>query len=418
MPNSWLHILESLFNHASIGILVVKPDGKISNANPFLLNLFGYDSEEELIGKEVEVLIPKRFDHKHRKYRENYSHRPENRAMGIGLDLYGVNKSGIEFPIEISLGHYRTPDNGVYVFAFVSDISKRKAIEQDILLQKEILKSVNKKMEELNNDLEKKVETRTKQLRDLMRQIEASRDELSKALNKEKELSDMKSRFVSMASHEFRTPLSTILSSASLLAKYTSAEEQDKRDKHIQRIKNSVNNLSGILDEFLAIGRIENGQISSHPVSFNVKDHMETVLSELDHMISNKIHLKYEHEGREDVYLDPSLLRNILLNLLSNAVKFSHQNGDVIIKTKVIGEKELVLTVQDFGIGISEEDQVHLFERFYRAKNATNIQGTGLGLHIVANYVKIMNGHIEWESALEKGTKFNIYLKMNEQKAS
>lgn len=412
----WENIFESLFNHASMGILVVNPEGKIAAVNPFLLNQFGYATPDLLIGETVEKLIPKRFQKHHVHNRKDYSRKPENRAMGIGLDLFAVKENGEEFPVEVSLGHYPV-NNGIYVFAFISDITRRKEIENDVLLQKEQLKRINKQIEELNNNLEKTVEKRTEQLRILMRQIEVSRDDLSKALNKEKELSDMKSRFVSMASHEFRTPLSTILSSASLLAKYTGADEQEKRDKHIQRIKNSVNNLSGILDEFLAIGRIENGQISAHPCEFNLKNHIEAIISEMDALISNNQVIDYTHTGLENIYLDPSLLRNIVVNLLSNAIKFSHPGGQIVVKTDYSTPSTFILSVQDFGIGISEEDQLHLFERFFRAKNVTNIQGTGLGLHIVANYIKIMDGQIEWNSELEKGTTFKIHfnLKTEEQ---
>lgn len=405
-------IYEALFQYASMGILVADPEGKIVMVNNFLLKQFGYDDQSELIGKTVETLIPSRYGHAHTKHRDSYVKKPEQRSMGIGLDLYAAKKNGDEFPVEISLGHYKSTI-GVYVIAFISDITKRKEIEKDVLRQKEELKQINKEFEELNNNLEKQVEKRTKQLKTLMSQVEASRDDLSNALNKEKELSDMKSRFVSMASHEFRTPLSTILSSASLLGKYTSGEDQEKRDKHIIRIKNSVNNLSGILDEFLAIGKIENGQITAHTCLFNAKELINTICSEMDMLVLQNQHIIYEHSGEENIFLDPSLLRNVIVNLLSNAIKFSHPNGEIHINTETDGD-EFTLSVSDQGIGISQEDQLHLFERFFRAKNATNIQGTGLGLHIVANYVAIMNGKIEWNSELEKGTTFKITFKLEE----
>lgn len=406
-------IYEALFQHASMGILVADPGGKINMVNQFLLKQFGYEHEEELIGQMVETLIPKRYGHAHEKHRADYAKKPEERSMGIGLDLFAVKKNGDEFPVEISLGHHRS-SIGVYVIAFISDITKRKKIETDVLNQKGELKKINQEFEELNNTLEKKVEKRTLQLKKLMSQVEASRDDLSNALNKEKELSDMKSRFVSMASHEFRTPLSTILSSASLLGKYTTGEEQEKRDKHIQRIKTSVNNLSGILDEFLAIGKIENGQITARPVKFNAKELISNIVSEMDALILLNQNIEYVHTGDENVYLDPSLLRNVIVNLLSNAIKFSHPNGEIIITSNNTQPNTFVLTVTDHGIGISEDDQLHLFERFYRAKNATNIQGTGLGLHIVANYIDIMNGKIEWKSELEKGTTFKITFILSE----
>ncbi len=397
---------EALFQHASMGILVANEKGQITMANTFLLDQFGYPTPDELVGKPVEKLIPTRYKHDHSRYRDKYVEHPSPRAMGIGRDLFAIKKDGSEFPVEISLSHYESGGEK-FVIAFVSDITKRKEIEQDVILQKEKLAEINKKIEELNDELEQKVELRTGQLKELMQEVEASRDELSKALNKEKELSDLKSRFVSMASHEFRTPLSTILSSASLLAKYTEKSEQPNRDKHILRIKSSVNNLTGILNEFLSIGRIEDGKIQAHPQPFNLKDISSGVCSEMQSLVIHGQVIEYSHEGAEEVILDPALFRNILINLLSNAIKFSQPGGKITVATSV-GRKRVGLTVSDTGMGISKDDQQHLFERFFRAANATNIQGTGLGLHIVGRYIELMEGKIEFQSELEKGTTFKL----------
>jgi signal transduction histidine kinase len=240
-----------------------------------------------------------------------------------------------------------------------------------------------------------------------MHQLEQSKEELTKALSKEKELSDLKSRFVSMASHEFRTPLSTILSSASLVAKYTETDQQDKRDKHIHRIKNSVNNLTDLLNEFLSIGKIEDGKIVAHYTEFNIKEMLGIVCAEMESLVKPGQHIQYTHTGDEMVYLDPNLLRNVILNLLSNAIKFSPESGTIVINTSRANE-EITITVKDSGIGISKEDQEHLFERFFRGTNATNIQGTGLGLHIVGKYIELMDGQISYSSELEKGSEFII----------
>ena len=268
----------------------------------------------------------------------------------------------------------------------------------------------NQKIEELNDALEEKVDLRTSQLQQALQQIEASRDELTKALSKEKELGDLKSRFVSMASHEFRTPLSTILSSASLLAKYTESVEQDKRNKHILRIKNSVNNLTDILNEFLSIGKIEDGKIEVRHVGFNVKEFIHAICNEMQTHAKSQQKIVYEHAGDEWIKLDSSLLRNVIFNLLSNAIKFSHEDGIILFNSET-GKDFFRLCIKDNGIGISKEDQVHLFERFFRASNVTNIQGTGLGLHIVSKYVELLDGHIQFKSELEKGTSFTITFK-------
>ena len=400
---------DALFQHASLGILIVDQKGDIILANNFLLKQFGYEEASELIGKKIEVLIPSRFRKHHVGYRQGYTSHPQNRPMGLGMDLFGVKKSGEEFNVEVSLSNYKSNDVS-YAIAFVNDITKRKLIESEILQQQNKLEDANLQVEKLNNELEQKVALRTNQLEEAMRELETSKEELAQALDKEKELGDLKSRFVSMASHEFRTPLSTILSSASLVAKYTQTEEQEKRDKHIQRIKSSVHNLTDILNEFLSIGKIEDGKIITHYSNFSVKELLTNVCSELQGIAKKTQQINFNHSGDTNVYLDMTLLRNIFINLLSNAIKFSAEDG-VIEVNSTVSANDVVFEVKDHGMGISIEDQEHLFERFFRAKNATNIQGTGLGLHIVGKYVELMEGKIECKSELEKGTTFIITFK-------
>ena len=397
---------QALFQYASMGILVADSKGTILMANNFLLKQFGYYDPLEIKGKKIEVLIPNRYHHKHVGHRAEYDANPRPRSMGLGLDLYGLQKDGTEIPVEISLSNFIS-NNEHFTIAFISDISKRKEIENSVLFQKEELASINAKIEELNNDLEEKVELRTQQLKQTLQQLQESKDELSKALSKEKELSDLKSRFVSMASHEFRTPLSTILSSASLVAKYTQTDEQAKRDKHILRIKSSVSNLTDLLNEFLSIGKIEDGKVMAHMVEFNIKELLQSICTELQAIAKPRQKIVLAHTGDTLVTLDPSLLRNVLINLLSNAIKFSPEGGLISVASET-KEKYISLRIKDSGMGISTEDQEHLFERFFRGKNATNIQGTGLGLHIVAKYIELMDGQINFESELEKGTEFII----------
>lgn len=402
---------QALFEYASIGIVVTDSNGQIEMVNHFLMSQFGYSETRELVGKKIEVLIPRRYEKVHHKHREEYNKKPEPRSMGIGRNLFAINKSGVEFPVEVSLSNFETND-GMFVIAFVVDITLQKSIEASLLHQKNQLEINNKKIEELNDALEEKVDQRTSELQLAMEQIEASRDELTKALSKEKELGDLKSRFVSMASHEFRTPLSTILSSASLLAKYVESSEQEKRNKHILRIKTSVNNLTDILNEFLSIGKIEDGRIEVRYNFFNVKEFLNNICTEMQANARPKQTIRYTHKGEEWVELDTSLLRNIIFNLLSNAIKFSHEAGEIIMASEV-DDKEIIIEIADKGIGIAEEDQLHLFERFFRAGNATNIQGTGLGLHIVSKYIELLNGNIEFKSTLEQGTTFTIHFLLN-----
>ena len=397
---------KAVFQNASLGILAINREGRIVLANDFLVKQFGYESADELIGQSMELLIPSRYHHQHVKERTHYAKHPVTRPMGMGRDLFGIRKNGTEMPLEISLSSY-TDKGEVYSIAFISDISKRVQAEEELNAQKRALAQINKEMEALNEALEEKVQIRTAKLQDALLELEASKEVLSKALSKEKELGELKSSFVSMASHEFKTPLSTILSSASLLGKYTLSEEQTKRDKHIQRIKSAVMNLNGLLNEFLSLGKIEEGRISTHPTLFDVKAVIELQLSEMTEILKQGQTVSYKHEGEREVYLDESLFRNILINLLSNAIKFSEKNSAISISTAQ-KDNRLYFTIKDNGIGMSKKDQEHLFEIFFRSPMAENIPGTGLGLHIVSRYVEMMDGQIAVESELGVGTNIKI----------
>lgn len=398
----------AVFQNASLGILLINKSGNIELANDFSLAIFGY-SKEEIIGHKLEMLIPERFRSNHVKERKHFATDPSTRPMGMGRDLFGLKKDGSEIPLEISLSSYSEEGN-IFSIAFISDISARKEVEEKLKQQRLALAEMNDRMEAQNDELEKKVNERTLKLQEALRKLEISKDELFKALNKEKDLGELKSAFVSMASHEFRTPLSTILSSASLLSKYTLTEEQINRDKHVQRIKSAVTNLNNILNEFLSLGKIEDGKISAHFTIFNVHDLTLQLVSEMNDILKQEQQIIYTHTGKEMIRLDEVLFKNILINLISNAVKFSSEGKSIFIQTEV-SAKRIIFTIKDEGMGITTQDQTHLFEIFFRAKNAANIPGTGLGLHIVGKYVEMMKGQITFNSELEKGTEITITFK-------
>lgn len=237
--------------------------------------------------------------------------------------------------------------------------------------------------------------------------LKKAEEGLREALKIEKNLGELKSRFVSMASHEFRTPLSTVLSSAYLIEKYTSGEDQPKREKHLQRIVSSVNMLTDILNDFLSLGKMEEGKLQAKFSTFNIKEMIYATIEEIKNNLKENQQFNYQHKGNPNVFLDRSLLKHIVMNLISNASKFSSDTCTIDIKTTNKNDK-IILSVKDNGIGISKEDQQHLMERFFRGTNAGNIQGTGLGLHIISKYAEMMNGNIQCKSQLEKGTEFII----------
>ncbi len=240
---------------------------------------------------------------------------------------------------------------------------------------------------------------------------------LKDKLNEESELSDMKSRFLSIASHEFRTPLAGILSSLNLINRYLEAEQKawfefknkEKIINHLQKIDESVKNLTTILQKFLALGNIEKGEIPIKQFKFDLRKAIEKQVSQFQEICKPNQHIMYSHTGRRvNVTLDKYLLKNIMNNLLSNAIKFSPDHSNIYVHTS-LSENEINISVKDQGIGIPRAEQNKIYRRFYRAKNAlTYEEGTGLGLNIVRKYVELMKGKITFESDENKGTTFNI----------
>jgi len=402
--------LTSLFENATEGIILTNGSGNIALVNPAAERLFGYTAKE-LSDKPIEVLIPSRFTAKHHHLREGFYEKPTNRVMGHGRDLFGRKKDGSEIPVEVSLSYYHHSGE-LFVIAFIVDITARKEAEQNLLHQKKELEKISTEVKQLNAELEVKVEERTLILKEALQRLEQSQLELNDALNKEKELNEIKSRFVSMASHEFRTPLSTVLSSASLLSRYTLSEEQEKRNKHINKIKDSVRHLNNLLEDFLSLGKLSEGKVEVTIVGFDINDLVADVVEEVKALMKHDQKINCSNEGSITVNSDKKLLRNILINLVGNAVKFSDEGQAVEINSHITRDLAKI-TISDHGIGISKEDQEHLFSSFFRGHNASNIQGTGLGLHIVKRYLDLLGGTIHLESELNKGTSFTIMIPNN-----
>ena len=385
--------IEAIFLYATEGILVVNEAGQIIRINPSAEKLFGYDSGE-LINKKIEILIPSRLSEKHTHHREKYGQNPHARSMGLGMQLHGLKKNGSEFPVEISLSPYSSSE-GKFVVAFIVDITVRKQAEE--------------KLKNYSDDLEKQVKNRTLILEEAIEELEKTKKNLHNALEKERELNELKSRFVSMASHEFRTPLTTMMSSLSLATKYSEQNDKEGQSKHMNKIKNSINALTDILNDFLSVSKLEEGKIENTPETINLKHLLTEIISEMQMLVTKGQKITLDYQGNETALLDKKLLKNILFNLISNAIKFSFDNSEIKISSNN-QPSELTLSVNDQGIGISAEDQKHLFERFFRAHNATNIQGTGLGLNIVSRYIELMKGTIEFNSTENQGTTFTIHL--------
>ncbi len=316
-------------------------------------------------------------------------------------------------------------DEGGRIIATISsgvDITEQRAAENSLKdLNAQLEERVEERTEELaeavnqllniNKQLEFEIQER-KAIEDALRKSE---NDLRLAYEKEKELSELKSRFVSMASHEFRTPLSTILSSADLIEAYKKEDQQTKRERHTNRIKSSVANLTGILNDFLSLSRLEEGKILEQPAAFDLHEFCRDVLDQMQGLLKPDQHIR--HEMLIDppvIILDKRLLKNILFNLLSNAIKYSGPGSAIDCRLARQGDT-LVVIIADQGIGIPEEEQQHLFTRFFRARNVENIQGTGLGLNIVKRYVELMGGSITFESKLGLGTTFSVFIPLDKK---
>ncbi|RIV17708.1 PAS domain-containing sensor histidine kinase [Fibrisoma montanum] len=391
---------EAIFSYATIGIIVCDSAGRIVSANQLADRLFGYDPGE-LLHQTIEQLVPASVSRYHERLRHSFNADPQVRAMGHNRDLHAQRKDGSVFPVEISLSYFRL-DNELYVVAYIVDITFKKEAERQLLAHRDHI-------ERLNANLEQKVADRTHALMNTLEQLEQSKNELAKALAAERELGELKSRFVSLASHEFRTPLTAVLTSATLIEKYPGGDQQDKRQKHLDRIRTSVNHLNDILEEFLSVGKLEEGRIEARPGMVNIAQLVDETIASMRGMLKPGQTIRTDLSGDERVWLDPSLFRKILVNLLSNAIKYSGPESVVWVRVTGV-DGQLTLSVEDQGIGISREDQEHLFERFFRARNVMNIAGTGLGLHIVGRYVELMGGRIDLQSELNQGTTITITL--------
>jgi len=392
---------KALFHFATSGILLTNQQGLIVMVNPAAETLFGY-GKDELLNKPVEVLIPAHLSKKHTAHREHFHQSPQPRSMGIGLDLKGLKKDGSTFPVEVSLSPFKSAE-GSFVIAFVVDNTYRKNYENSIIQQKQELSGLSDALRELNEELENKVTERTSEL-------ELAKNNLAIALDKERELGELKSRFVSMASHEFRTPLTSVLSSAGLAIQYAERQDFANVKKHAERIKNAVNGLNSILTEFLSLGRLEEGRVMVNKEPAHILDCVAEVNEGLQNIYKPGQRFEHRHTGPETAALDCALMKNILINLLSNAIKYSPEDAPILVESEVT-DSHILISVRDRGMGIPEPEQKHLFNRFFRASNAANnTQGTGLGLYIVQRYAEMMGGKVGFESVVEEGSVFWVEL--------
>jgi len=385
-------LLKAIIETAIDGIITISDRGVVESINPSGCKLFDY-LPEEVIGNNISMLMPPPDREQHNSYLSRYQHTGEPHIIGIGREVTGLRKDGTKFPFRLAVSKVQFSGRIIYT-GFIHDLTKQKEAEEKLL--------------DYAQHLEELVEDRTLSLKKTVSELHLAKEEVSQSLEKEKELGQLKSRFVSMASHEFRTPLSAVQLSASLIDKYAQPLDNGNIKKHVAKIKNAVGNLTTILNDFLSLEKLEAGKVEPTFIEFDVVKFAEEITEEMQMVAKQNQNIIYQHTGVEHiVMLDQNLLKNCIFNLISNAIKYSGENTFIEFNTEINSEC-CVITVKDDGIGIPETDQKHMFEAFFRAHNTGNIPGTGLGLNIVARYTRLMNGRVDFKSSLNQGTKFTL----------
>lgn len=393
------NIFRILSEAISEGIIIVNEKQEIVASNEAADKMFGYEARE-LIGQPLNVLIPHDFKSSHHVHAREFMKQSEPRKMGHGRDLYGRRKDNTIFPVEAGLNPFSTGGSR-YVMTLITDISVRKEQEEEI--------------KNLNYQLEQKIEERTVALQESVLELKAeitkrkeAEKRISEALKKERELGELKTKFLSLVSHEFKTPLSGILTSATLVSKYTESHQQPQREKHLQIIRSKVKYLDNILNDFLSLERLDTGKTVFRFDTFPLSRVMNEVLYNANMLLKEGQHIVYP-DNIDDIfiYFDEKIMELSLSNLVNNAVKYSPEN--TVIKVVVILEEEnILIKIIDQGMGIPEAEQKHIFNRYFRAENALLTQGTGIGLNIVKSYMDALGGSISFESTENKGSTFTL----------
>ena len=406
-----LDIFHILLSAVSEGVIIVDEHQKIVEANESVERIFGYE-RKELLKKPLNILIPPKYHAGHGAHFKSFINQNEKSQMGQGRDFFGIRKDGQIFPVEIGLNNFNIYDNN-FVMALISDISIRK--------QRELEKQKS------NERLEREVERRTSELKKaivnqkrLIKKLDNENIKRKKAeaetkiaLDKEKELNELKTKFLSLVSHEFKTPLSGILTSALLLRKYKTTEQQEKRDKHIQTITDEVHYLDTILNDFLSLDKLDKGKANYNYDAFKISKVVNEVVYNANILLKDGQKINYP-ENIDDIslYQDEKIVELALSNLVNNAIKYSFENTRIDLDV-VQNEVMTIFKVKDNGIGIPLKDQKNIFNRYFRAENVLLTQGTGIGLNIVKDHLNNLNGKIYFESKENEGSIFTIELPNN-----
>ncbi|GMN11744.1 PAS domain S-box protein [Croceitalea sp. MTPC9] len=487
------NIFNLLSEGVSEGILVVNTKQVIVATNSSAEEMFGH-KKDELIGKCLDTLIPRRYHKNHHKHVSDFITKSEKRQMGHGSELYGIRGDGEEFPVEVGLNPFELY-GATYVMALIIDITDRKRKEQELghwarifneslneiyifdsssfmflnvndAAQRNLgyslselktmtplevkpefdVQKFKKLIEPLLTGKQEKIDFETTHKRKdgslypievhmqlssmgdnqvfvaiilditerknytekLEKMVQERTKQLTEALAKEKDLNELKTRFLSLVSHEFKTPLSSILTSITLLGKYTQTEQQEKRDKHVATIRNKVKYLDTILNDFLSVERLELGKVNYKVEPFPLSKVVNEVVYDANMLLKSGQQILYP-ENIDDLIIkfDEKTLELVLSNLIHNAIKYSPEDSKIEVVVKD-NKRGLQIEVKDEGMGIPPEDQKHIFDRYFRAENALLTQGTGIGLNIAKQHLENLGATLEFSSKQNKGSIFKV----------
>lgn len=363
-----------IFQHNPVAQIILRVcDHTIVDANAKFLQLFNFKMED-IIARSVEENGLEHYN----ECRKKLHYEPADADGVRQCETTATTHDGKYMHVSLSYVNIKMHDEPHEVWSII-DISSQKEAEENL--------------KKINEHLERKVRQRTQ--------------DLTNMLEREKILGDLKSRFVSMASHEFRTPLTTILASAGLLENHIVRNDLEKCARHIGRIRSSVKLLTEILEDFLSLDKIEQGLVKPNIATFNLKDLADNIIQETELTLKKGQKIMLDTDSIPEVKQDINLLKNTMLNLLSNAIKYSGEGKTIVLSMKA-NDHRILIQVSDQGIGIPDEDQPHIFSRFFRARNSEVYQGTGLGLNIVKKYVELMHGKINFVSKENVGTTFTV----------
>jgi PAS domain S-box-containing protein len=401
-------IFNILFEAIPEGIIIVDEKQYIVAANSSTEKMFGYH-HGELTNKPLNILLPARYQTTHKNQFNYFISRLNNRKNTRGLYLFGLTKNSLEFPVEIGLNPFELYEKE-YIMALVIDMTLRRETEIKIdSLTVDLTEKVKKGTAELQNTIKQLKAVNRNYKKELNRRIDVE-NKLKESLKKERELNELKSKFLSLVSHEFKTPLSGILTSAILLEKYQLTEQQEKRDKHLKTITDKVQYLNGVLNDFISLERLDSSNENYKFKTFNLSKVINEVVYDANMLLKTGQHISIPENASDFVlYQDEKVLENILSILIYNAIKYSPENSEIDLRISK-NAKNIIFTIKDQGMGIPINDQKFVYNRYFRGENALNIQGTGIGLNIVKEHLKNLGGTINFISTENKGSIFFVEL--------